>query len=213
MIECPVIEMRKRLQLGTIVSSAALCVALLLGAPIAALAADGSARAVEASGRVSVERNSALWAIFDNSFIQPGEIVVTGPDGYAVFQLEDGSKFQVFPNSKVVFRANRGNWRDLLDIALGKVKIQIQKLGGRPNPYRVNTATALIAVRGTTFEVDVQPDATTIVAVEEGLVGVSHLGQEVLLKTGEVLTVRPNEPLYPPSVGKARMQPASSVWR
>lgn len=189
----------------------ALCaVAFLLSAPGATLAADlVAARVLSVSGRVSLERKLDLWAVRTDYFIQPGEVIVSGPDGHAVLELEDGSKFEVFSNSRVIFRPNRGNWQDLLDIFLGKVKFQIQKLGGRPHPYRVNSATALIAVRGTSFEVTVEQDETTIVAVQEGLLAVAHKllprGREVLVKTGEVLVVRPTEPLTSVSVNKGRL--------
>ena len=189
----------------------ALCVlALLLSVPAATLAADPvAARVLSASGQVSLERKPDLWAVHADQFIQPGAVIVSGPDGHAVLELDDGSKFEVFPNSRVIFRPNRGNWRDLLDIFLGKVKFHIQKLGGRSHPYRVNSATALIAVRGTSFEVTVESDETTIVAVEEGVLAVAHKliprGREVLVKTGEVLVVRPTEPLTSTSVNKGRL--------
>jgi hypothetical protein len=200
--------MRVRRQFAACAAPAVVVVSLLVLATVSSLAADPAvtARAVQLSGRVSVEGNGGLWAIQGNGEIQPGQAIVTGPDGYAVFQLDDGSRFEVFPESKVIFRTNRGNWRDLLDIYLGKVKVEIQKLGGRPNPYRVNSPTALIAVRGTVFEVLVASDETTTVSVEEGFVSVSHKlhPSEVLLKPGDVLTVHPAEPLVPPGAGRAR---------
>ncbi len=189
----------------------ALCVlAVLLSVPAATLAADPvAARVLSASGQVSLERKPDLWAVHADQFIQPGAVIVSGPDGHAVLELDDGSEIEIFPNSRVIFRPNRGNWRDVLDIFLGKVKFQIQKLGGRSHPYRVNSATALIAVRGTSFEVTVEADETTIVAVEEGVLAVAHKliprGREVLVKTGEVLIVRPTEPLTPTSVNKGRL--------
>jgi hypothetical protein len=166
----------------------------------------GAGRVLTLSGQVSVERERELWAVHPTDLIQPGQVIVTGPEGYALLQLDDGSRFEVFADSRVVFRANRGDWRDLIDIVLGKVKVHIEKLGGRPNPYRVNSATALIAVRGTTFEVGVLRDESTTVAVEEGVVAVTHKllpTKEVLLTSGETLVVRPGEPLMPASVGKA----------
>ena len=198
---------------------AVLCLALALASGAVAQAADSAAppamdsaaaRVLSVSGRVSIERGRDLWAVMASTQIRPGEVILSGPDGYALLQLEDGSKFEVFADSRVVFRANRGDWRDLLDIFLGKVKIHILKIGGRPNPYRVNSATALIAVRGTVFEVGVERDDTTIISVEEGLVAVSHKllpgGKEVLLKTGETLMVRPTEPLNPAAAAnKARI--------
>ena len=122
--------------------------------------------------------------------MQPRQIIITGPDGFAVFQVSDGSTFEVFPNARVVFRENYGSWRDLLDVLLGRVKVHIQKLGGQPNYNRVRTPTAVISVRGTIFDVAVEDeDDTTLVSVEEGQVGVQHLlkpGPERILNPGRI---------------------------
>ena len=91
-----------------------------------------------------------------------------------IFQVSDGSTFEVYPNSRVVFRANPSNLKDLLDLLLGRVKVHIQKLGGQPNNNRVTTPTAVISVRGTVFDVTVEDQESTLVAVEEGLVEVRH---------------------------------------
>lgn len=188
---------------------ALLALTLLAMAPLTAGDLGDGGQVITVSGQVSIERqHGELWAVQTSNIIQPGQIIVTGADGYALLRLADGSNFEVFGNSRVVFRANRGNWRDLLDIYLGKVKIHIEKLGGRPNPYRVNSATALIAVRGTVFEVTVASDESTTVAVEEGLVSVIHKllpSKEVYLSPGETLLVRPGEPLTPATVSKARI--------
>ena len=79
------------------------------------------------------------------------------------------------------------------------MKVFIQKLGSQPNPNSVHTPTAVIAVRGTVFEVVVNPqDETTVVSVDEGLVEVRHLtvmGPSKLLNAGESVTVYKNVPL------------------
>ena len=36
------------------------------------------------------------------------QVIKTGPDGYAKFQVSDGSTFEVFPNSEVTFRKTYG---------------------------------------------------------------------------------------------------------
>lgn len=184
-----------------------MALALLSIAPLMAGDLDGKGRVLTATGQVSVERERELWVIQPNSVVEPGQVIITGPDGYVLLQLDDGSSFEVFGNSRVTFRANRGSWRDLLDVYLGKVRIHIEKLsGGRPNPYRVQSATALIAVRGTVFEVTVAGDESTTIDVEEGEVAVSHRllpsEKEVVLQKGESLVVRPNLPLLPSPVDK-----------
>lgn len=162
---------------------------------------EAAATAVTVEGNVSLLRDSYLWAVNPGDRIRPQQIIVTGPDGYAVFRVADGSSFEVFPNSRVTFRANSGNWRDLLDVWLGRIRVQIQKFGGAPNFNRVHTPTAVISVRGTVFEVSVDPsDETTHIVVEEGQVAVEHRllprdGDPKILNAGEELVVYRNSPL------------------
>jgi len=179
---------------------------LLCSAALASAQIDGAAKVLVLKGQVSVLRDNAPWALNVNDSIQPQQIVITGPDGSALFQVADGSKFEVFPNSRVVFRANRGDWKDLLEILLGKVKVEIEKIGGQPNYNKVRTPTAVISVRGTVFDVDVEDeDATTLVLVEEGQVEVRHLlqaGNGKLLNPGEWVRVYKNQPLAAKNVDK-----------
>ena len=158
---------------------------------------DSAAVVTALAGSVSVLRDSTPWALAEGSPIRPGQLVITGPDGYARFQLSDGSTFEVFPNSKVVFRNNPGNWKDLLDLVLGRIKVQIQKLGGQPNYNRVHTPTAIISVRGTIFDVTVDDGDSTLVVVEEGQVEVAHrrIPGSKLLNAGEWLRISKDEPL------------------
>ena len=160
---------------------------------------DGAARLITMTGRVSVLRDANPWALNLGDVIQPQQVVVTGPDGLALFQVADGSTFEVFPNSHVVFRNNRGNWQDLLEVLIGKVRVKIEHLGGQPNHNRVHTPTAVISVRGTVFDVDVEDsEATTLVLVEEGVVEVRHTlkgGATKVLQAGEWLRVFRNQPL------------------
>jgi hypothetical protein len=124
-------------------------------------------------------------------------VIKTGPDGYAKFQVSDGSTFEVFPNSEVTFRKTYGI-TDLLNVWMGKVKVYIQHFPGVPNPNNVTTPTALISVRGTIFDVEVQDDGATFVTLDEGLVDVRHLqvaSRIVSLHPGESVQVLPNIPL------------------
>jgi len=134
-----------------------------------------AAKVVTATGRVSVLRESQPWALGIGDSVQCQQIIITGVDGHALFQVSDGSTFEVFPNSHVVFRKNVPNWRDMIDVLLGQVRVHIQKLGNIPNPNRVITPTAVISVRGTTFDITVEDEGeSTLVQVEEGLVSVQH---------------------------------------
>ncbi len=168
-----------------------------------------AARVLVSTGQVSVLRDDVPWALGAGDTVKPTQIVVTGPEGYAELQVADGSHFEVFPNSRFVFRNNPGDWRDLLDILIGKVKIQIEKLGGLPNPNKVRTPTAVISVRGTVFDVNVEDDdATTLVLVEEGQVEVRHLirgGSPRVLNPGEWLRIYKNQPIAMQSVDRGAL--------
>lgn len=171
--------------------------AQLPGPPL--VAGSGEAKLVSFTGQVSVLRDNNPWALNLGDLVQPQQVIVTGPDGYGVFKVSDGSTFEVFPKARVVFRQNRGDWKDLLEVWLGKVRVQIEHPGGLPNNNRVRTPSAVISVRGTVFDVEVEDeDGTTVVLDEEGQVEVRHLlrtGEPRILNPNEYVRVYKNEPL------------------
>jgi hypothetical protein len=171
------------------------------------LLAPGAVRVISESGRVSWVRSGGdLWALVEGAVVPAGREIVAESDGHAILELSDTSRVEVFPNSRLTFRSARGNWKDLLDLALGKVRIHIEKVGGLPNLYKMFSPTAIIAVRGTTFNVEVDPSGTTMVSVEEGLVGVSHLklDDEVRLEPGQSATIYAIDPVAQSRVDKLR---------
>jgi len=158
-----------------------------------------AAKVVTATGRVSVLKGSEEWALSTGDTVQIKQVIMTGSDGHALFQVTDGSTFEVYPNSLVEFRKNAPTWSDLLDVWLGRVRVHIEHLGNRPNPNRVMTPTAVISVRGTTFDVSVDDEnETTLVEVEDGVVDVRHAllpGNTVTLNPGETLLIYRTQPL------------------
>jgi hypothetical protein len=167
--------------------------------PVTLLAQDvgAAAKIIAMTGRVSVLKDGMEWARAMGDVVEPRQIIVTGLDGYAKFQLADGSIFEVFQNTKTVFRDTPG-WTELLNVLIGRVKVYIEHKNG-PNPQRVTTQTAVISVRGTVFDVVVEDeDATTFVSVEEGTVNVRHQrfgGNGVELRTGDSVRVFKDQPL------------------
>jgi hypothetical protein len=181
-----------------------------------------SARLIVQTGRVSVWGDNGEQALFQGAIVQPRQMIVTGPDGYAQFQVtDDGSTFEVFPNSKLIFHEHVPNWTDLLDVVIGRVKIYIQHLNGAPNPNRVSSPTAIISVRGTIFDVCVEDDdGTTVVSVDEGIVDVQNYtapGKEVSLTPGESVRVVRNQRLAARPIDRAgamqkMLRVASDIW-
>ncbi len=159
----------------------------------------GAAKLMAFTGQISYLRGSEPWALNVGDYVQPGQVIITGADGSGIFKVADGSTFEVFPKSKIVFRANSFNWEDLLELVLGKIKVQIEHPGGVPNNNKVRTPTAVISVRGTTFDVEYNADdQSTLVLDEEGSVEVARalrLDEKRLLGPNESIRVYKNESL------------------
>jgi hypothetical protein len=168
------------------------------------------ARIASVSGRAVVSGNArAAASIVRGVVVVPGDEIDTRAGGRVTIELSDGSLVTVQPNSLVVFQdyRNAGSLRELLKITVGRVRVRINHYGGRPNPYRVNSPTASIAVRGTEFSVAVGARGDTEVVVYEGLVEVASLAQplrRVLVEAGHGVIIRANEDiqLFTPSLNK-----------
>jgi ferric-dicitrate binding protein FerR (iron transport regulator) len=172
----------------------------------------------QAALKVSSVTGSVQWrTVSSTSFrplttsqlVQVGDEVRTGPDAQLILEVPDGSYMVVSENSKLLVEDFwSGNLRSLMKLMVGKVRFYVQRLGGRPNPYRVTTPTALIAVRGTTFEVTVDEAQIAEVRCLEGRVAVETVGlpnREVVLEAGRKTLVRPGEYPLPPVANDAQL--------
>jgi len=124
--------------------------------------------------------------------LKAGDKIVTGWQGRLVLGLSDGSLAVLGELTTVEVRDLSSSPRELFNVLRGRTRVYIEKLGGRPNPYRINTPTAVIAVRGTLFDVIVRSNETEVF-VHEGEVAVSSvLTPEaiVLLSAGQTTRVR-----------------------
>jgi hypothetical protein len=133
--------------------------------------------------------------------LAPGQEIDTRGGGRATIELTDGSLIVVRPDSRIVLKDFRAanSIRELFDILLGQVHVKINHFGGKPNPYRINSPTASIAVRGTEFSVAATAAGDTQVLVYEGLVEVtnrSNPANKVLLHPGQGVIVRPNQDIH-----------------
>jgi hypothetical protein len=113
----------------------------------------------------------------------------------------DESYMVISENSTVIIEDYwSGNFKSILNVMLGHVRFYIKRFGGRPSPYSVRTPTALIAVRGTIFDVLVDSDFSEVRCLE-GQVKVETAGlpeREVVLDPVYKTLVRFGEaPLTP----------------
>ena len=165
-----------------------------------------TARVLNIEGQVEIRRQTSGQAAFQpvtfkvEDILKAGDTIVTGKNGRLVLGLSDGSQAVIAPKTTVLIEDLGQSPRNLFNVIKGKTRIQIEKLGGRPNPYRVNTPTAVISVRGTIFDVLVDGDDTEVY-LHEGQVEVVNRrlpDQLMLLSPGQMTRVRPQRPPVSP---------------
>lgn len=170
--------------------------ALLLAT--AALAQAQDARVVTLTGTLTLHRSGEdARTLALNDGVRIGDELTTGSDSEAVIETPGGATVRIFPDSRFVLTEPSSGLREFLHLILGSVKVHVEKLSGRPNPHKMTTPTAVIAVRGTTFSVQVDQAGATLVAVDEGEVAVANISmpeREVILKRGRRTLVLPGQP-------------------
>lgn len=122
-----------------------------------------------------------------------GQVLVTGTtvetgNGRLMLVLRaDESEILVQPHTRlVVIDPAPGNW-NALEIVLGRIRAYIRKRTGGAPPFQMGTPSAVIAVRGTRFDVEVNQRGVSEVDVFDGLVEVasnSGVGSSVLVSPG-----------------------------
>ena len=158
------------------------------------------ARASSVTGRVllSSSNGASPLALVPGYELGAGDRVDTRGGGRLVIELTDGSMIIVQPESVVVIKDFRAaiSLRELFEIMLGSVRVKINHFAGRPNPYRINSPTASIAVRGTDFNITVDSRGDTQVMVYEGSVEVTSLidpTQSVVIEAGRGVLLVPGQ--------------------
>lgn len=130
--------------------------------------------------------------------LKAGQQVDTRSGGEMTIELSDGSMVIVHPGSLILLKDfnSASSLRELFEVLVGRVRVKINHYGGRPNPYRINSPTASIAVRGTEFSVTVGATGATEVFVYEGVVEVTSLvdpDKKLLVHPGQGVIVRPGQ--------------------
>jgi len=132
------------------------------------------------------------------------ETVIDTEKNSALLNLQDGSQVLVKSHSHVVLQAPNQGPGYSLQLAIGKIIARVKKRLGNSPSFRMGTPTAVITVRGTRFQVDVDKQRRTRVEVFEGIVEVRGMGAglgAVLLNPGYLTHVqRDHDPERPQSM-------------
>ena len=140
------------------------------------------AKADNISGLVEVKRSrQGGWKpLAKGGLIKTGDVVRTGKTGTAEFRWADGTRWKIMPATEIKVRKSTYNMvqksdQSQLQLTTGKVFIRIIKALQPTSNFEVETPTAVAAVRGTIFSVEVK-NGKTSVAVFKGKVQVSGKG-------------------------------------
>src|SRR5216684_4193059 len=115
-----------------------------------------------------------------------GTILDTG-SGRLLLRLSDGSEVLVRAHTRLQVQQPSATDPSYLQLLLGRIRALITKRTGGAVPFELGTPSAVIAVRGTQFEVEVNSRNVTEVDVVDGLVeviGRNATGGSVLLEPG-----------------------------
>src|SRR5687767_2397534 len=213
--------LRRTRRVAGVASSIALCMAMVLGAsgaPVAAHAQPSALRAVHAplqpaailtviSGDVLMRFGaSGFSSATDGAVLYVGSTVRTGSDARAVITLFEGSTVELEPASDIsIEEATMRGGSTIVQLAqsLGRSWHVVTHLTTADSRYEVRTPAATASVRGTAFEVVVASGLggpTTTVTTTEGRVATADAAasSEVLVSADQTTTVRANSAPEPP---------------
>lgn len=153
-------------------------------------AAWGGAALVKVSGVVQVRRaGSDRWELARGlpEELLPDDSVRTGQRAQATVAFADGSHVELGA-AAVLTLDEAATGRSAVKLGFGVLKAYVEKLAGRR--FEVQTPTAVCAVRGTEFRVEVMSGGRTVVDLYKGLLGVEdRRGQQILLHPNETISV------------------------
>jgi hypothetical protein len=138
-------------------------------------------------GKVSIQLPAQTFAAPVRGETLPPDTTVSTDDGRLLLKLSDGSDVLVRAHTKLLLKQPESSGWKYFQLLMGRVRTQIQKrMGGSP-AFQIGTPSAVISVRGTKFDIEVDRRGFTEVDVDEGVVeleAVTGRGQSVLITAG-----------------------------
>lgn len=143
---------------------------LSAAAPVAFAANEGTAVGVDPDARAQSGSSDRILEV--GADVSVGELIVTGSSGLVQIVFNDNTRLVVGPRSSLLIEtylmANSNTAQNLTIKALGGSFRFIT--GNSPKPaYSILTPTAAIAVRGTEFDIMVEPGRTKVMLYEGAL--------------------------------------------
>jgi ferric-dicitrate binding protein FerR (iron transport regulator) len=140
---------------------------------------------------VSIARSGKTIAAAAKTVVDWQDLVNTQANARARIALDDGSVLNVGSDSSMkVVKHDAGAQQTELELTYGKLRTQAQKIAKPDGKFEVRTPGGVAGVVGTDFFVEYANNAMNVIAFE-GLVKVCNLaGVCVLIKAGQMTSVR-----------------------
>jgi len=150
---------------------------------------------------------SASWQpVVSGVIVKPGDRIRTGSHSSVTLVFFDNSRTSLAADTRISVtqlsaRRDGGNKVIALTQWMGQTVNRVERLLDPASRFEIETPTAVTAVRGTEFTIQVDDNGATRVAVTEGVVEVTAQESTVKVEAGQSTTVQPGEP--PSSVAPA----------
>jgi hypothetical protein len=154
---------------------------------------------------VNIARGSKSINASAKTVVDWQDVVNTLANARARVSLDDGSVLNVGSDSSIhIVKHDAGAQQTDLEVSLGKVRSQAQKITQPNGKFEVHTPAGVAGVVGTDFYTSYENNIMTVI-VFEGLVRVCNLaGVCVVVKPGQMTTIR-NGDSSPPVVAQAAL--------
>ena len=170
---------------------AVLTFSILIAAGLPLLALNGEIVFVEGSVDLKTAQGDLEWADIGMP-VETGDSIITGYDGYAELEMEDGSTVKVSEDSIFALSSfeQKGKEENTFQCVLGSVQYKFTK-AMKDNEPRITTPSTVCGIRGTEFTVFSGLDGSAVYVVDNGSVSVSAEGEEVILEALQGVEVAP----------------------
>jgi hypothetical protein len=172
-------------------------------------------------GDLSVTRNNRSLSPQDVEIgleVQNLDLLKTARNGHAEIAVDapslPASVIKVSPNTTFYLEVNSlgREKRTNVGAITGTIALKVQKLGANQR-VNVSTESALMGVRGTTFEVTLTPSGDLLVSITEGEVLVQdEEGRELAAEPGEVVEQPAGEPFQKIPVAASSLDQFRKDW-
>jgi hypothetical protein len=161
---------------------------------------------------VSIMRGAKSMSANAKTPVDWQDVLNTQANGRARVSLDDGSVLNVGSDSSVkVVKHDAGAQQTDLEVTVGKIRSQAQKISQPNGKFEVHTPSGVAGVVGTDFYVAYENNVMTVL-VFDGVVKVCNLaGICVAVKAGQLTTVRNSDSNGPASPSQANLSTLSEA--